>query len=828
MLRRLLPRAHPPAAQPTPPPSALAAAIEQCERELRSYERRQLAQDTANLGWQTPGALHDIETHADGLRLSFERGVILMHWRAPDALHVRLTQTGAAAGRAYPPLRTNGTPLVECALQDEGDSVSLATSAAICSVHKHDGQLRLALRDGTPVCADFGRMAWQPGKRARLTLPMRDSERWYGLGIRHAEADVRGQRILLWNLGGDGTRCCVPFALGVTGAGSVGILWRNPARGWADCGAAQPDDLIIQSDSDTLDYILIAGATPGQVIARGVGLPGAPALPPLWALGYQHAVDADADATLVHALAAQFRRRAAPCDALHLGASYMDGERPFTIDAARFPAMKALIDELHADGFQVVAGLHPAVQANEEYPPYLSGSGRQLFISYPDGQPVRGAAAPGISLFPDFTREDARAWWSDQMTGLVRLGIDGVMLDDSEPSILRAQGLTTLPDAARHAGDVPHTHVHNTYGLRMADATRIALEKNRAGLRYLAGLPSGWAGSAQAGFAWVIDLPPSWEGVQTMLRAALNASLSCLPVVAVDVSGRLHADDGELHARWLQAACLMPGLRGHAARSAPWAFGQPYEVINRVTLELRYRLLPYLYSCIAQAREYGLPIIRPLWLAQPGDEALAQIDDAYQVGDHVLVAPVLTPGARQRTLTLPDGVWYDYWTNERYVGGETIQVFAPLEQVPLFVRAGAALPMAEPLQYINERAPTRPAVRIFPGSAETTVYEDHGEGTAYLHGEYRWTYFTCTWDADTLLTISHRHTGAYAPPYKQVSIEVVGLPGEPLDVRLDRQGAPLWYFDRDTLELVVTDDFGRIEIDYRVDPDDPTRKRRES
>jgi hypothetical protein len=144
------------------------------------------------------------------------------------------------------------------------------------------------------------------------------------------------------------------------------------------------------------------------------------------------------------------------------------------------------------------------------------------------------------------------------------------------------------------------------------------------------------------------------------------------------------------------------------------------------------------------------------------------------------------------------------------------------------VRAGAALSLDEPMQFVHERPQERPVVRIFPGTAETTVYEDHGEGTAYLHGEYRWTYYTTYWETDSLLTITQRHAGKFAPPYEQVSVEVVGLPGEPLTVRLDRQGAPLWYFDRDTLEIVVTDAFGKIEIDYRSDPDDPTRRRREA
>jgi alpha-glucosidase len=272
----------------------------------------------------------------------------------------------------------------------------------------------------------------------------------------------------------------------------------------------------------------------------------------------------------------------------------------------------------------------------------------------------------------------------------------------------------------------------------------------------------------------------------------------------------------------------MPFFRTHSNidthAQEPWAFGQPYEVINRLTIELRYKLLPYLYSVVAQAKEYGWPIVRPIFMAEPDNPNLRTIDDSYMLGDAILVAPVLEAGAVRRSVYLPVGQWYDYWTNELFEGGQIINVPAPLERLPLFVRAGAVLPLWPEMNYVGEKAVETLVYRVYPGEFETVQYEDKGEGFDYENGDYRWIYITCGWD-DSKLIINRRVAGRYEPLYKSIKLEVVGFDEEPMQVRVDRQGAPLWFYDDGLLELNI-DTFQRIEILRKPLPSDKTIMRR--
>jgi alpha-glucosidase len=275
----------------------------------------------------------------------------------------------------------------------------------------------------------------------------------------------------------------------------------------------------------------------------------------------------------------------------------------------------------------------------------------------------------------------------------------------------------------------------------------------------------------------------------------------------------------------LQAACLLPYFRSHTAlntrQQEPWAFGQPFEVINRVTIGLRYRLMPYLYSVVAQAAEYGWPIVRPLFTAEPDNPDLRTVDDCYLVGDGLLVAPIIEKGATSRSVYLPAGAgWYDFWTNECFEGGQTLEVTAPLERLPLFVRSGLVLPLWEDQQFVGQKAINRQTLRLYPGNHETILYEDAGESLAYQEGDYRWVYITAR-EEDEKIIVNRRTAGRYVPDYSTINLEIIGLDDEPHRVRVDRQGAPLWFYDQGILEVTV-DTFNSVEVTRKPSSSDPT------
>ncbi|MDX2140478.1 MAG: glycoside hydrolase family 31 protein [Chloroflexota bacterium] len=784
-----------------------------CEREMREYERRYPA-PAPTADWMTPGAVVSIEPHPRGVVLQCANTRLTLEWVTTDCLRVLHKPSLLIAPLTLP----QDKPAFEVA--DGEDVLVLQTANAVCRVNKRDGRLRLDLADGTPAFADAGGIAWGGG-RTRLSAALRADSWCAGMGTRMGAINLRGQRVTLWNDVPQGIVASAPFYLDASPRATCGVFWRDPARMVIDCGATTAHEMSLMCESDTIDYLLFAAATPEAVVTRYTALHGAFDLPAWWSLGYQQGGDVATDADSIAAFAGQFRKREMPCDVLHLGAATMDGGRALTVDANRIPSLRTLVDDLHDQGFQVALDVHPAVQADDAFPVYASGFGRSAFVTYPDGQAVRVASIPGASVLPDFARAEVCDWWGEQLRACVRSGIDGIVTTASTPEIKRSTGPQTLPDMAHHltaSGYVRHVHMHNCYGQSMAQACCVPLEQHRAGLRPLIMMTSAWADAARTGMTWLPAQATGWEGIRAMLRGVLNAASSGMPLIGVDVAGA----DGELQSRWLQAAFLLPGLRGCVE---PWAHGQLYEVVNRLTLGLRSRLLPYLYACIAVAREYGTPVIRPLWLLDPADAAL-RIDDAYMVGSALLVAPVVAAGDIERRIQLPEGLWYDFWTNEPVSGGREIVVPAPLERVPVFVRAGAVVPLGEPLEYVNQRVSESLLLRVYPGNAETTLYEDHGEGRAYMHGEYRWMYYTCLWEDDATFTISRRKAGVYAPTYKRVKVEVVGLTEEPEDIRMDRQHAPLWFYDSGQLEISADDDFGRIEVWMHSTPTTPTRKRR--
>ncbi|HEX2908709.1 MAG TPA: TIM-barrel domain-containing protein, partial [Phototrophicaceae bacterium] len=639
----------------------------------------------------------------------------------------------------------------------------------------------------------------------------------------------------LWNTdapvyqrGADPLYYNIPFYLGIHSQSVYGVFWDNSNRGMADLGVARNDTLTFEAESGELRYYLFAGADVKRVLSRYTELTGRISLPPLWSLGYHQSRFSYQSRDVVLQVAEEFRNRGIPCDAIHLDVHYMDGFRLFTWDTKRFPQYQEMLDKLHAQGFKVVAHVPPGVKVDNQFRLCLNGIERDIFLHYPDGKLVLGPEWSGICHFPDFTHPAARAWWNEQMAPFLRVGIDGICNNMGEPAIFTQEGSATLPDYVQHQRDGlggTHLESHNVYGLLMGRSSMEALQKHRAGLRPFNIIRAGFAGAQRFGSSWTGNNVSDWDHLRLSISMALNMGLSGAPFTGPDVGGFQKDCSAELFTRWLQAASLLPFFRSHSALGTaaqePWAFGQPYEVINRLTITWRYRLLPYLYSVFAQAKEYGWPIVRPLFMAEPNNPHIRAIDDCYTVGDALLVAPVLQAGAVRRPVYLPVGEWYDFWTNELLIGGQVIDVPAPLERLPLFVRAGTILPLWPEIQYFDPQAIDSLVYRVYPGDSETVLYEDDGEGLAYEKGEYRWVYATCRWD-ESKLFIDRRVAGRYQPAYKSLRLEVVGLDEEPMQVRVDRQGAPLWYFDDDILEVTLRDDFQRVEIIGKPQPDDRT------
>lgn len=815
------------------------ADMKLAEATMKRYTQQYAANDgTIASVWRQPGVVEQIVPTERGMQLHCQQGVLDLLLISADCLCVRWLATGDLAEPLSYAISKFEWSLVQFTWRETPRFIELRTSALVCIIQKNSLRIEYQTAVGRPICSELKGIEYRSDGAVRLSLNLRPDEACYGVPERAEGLNLRGKRFTLWNTdhgdyerGSDPLYYNIPFYLGVHSEAVYGVFWDNSHRGIVDLGRSYPSEISFEAEKGELRYYLFVGEDVKSVLARYTELTGRIKLPPYWALGYHQSRYSYYPQEQVIALAEEIRAKRLPCDVIYLDIHYMDGYRVFTWDQNHFPEFAKMIARLHKLGFKVIVILDPGIKVDPTFSVYQEGIARDIFVTYPDGVPVTGVVWPGVCHFPDFTDPDARAWWAEECQKLLDAGVDGIWNDMCEPAVFGHKTVSTLPDFARHEHEgrgSTHLEAHNVYGMLMGRASLEALEQGRPGLRQVNIIRAGYAGAQRYAMSWTGDNAADWDHLKLSIPMTLNMGLAGAPMTGPDIGGFRGDADAELLTRWMQLACLMPYFRNHTAlgsrQQEPWAFGQPYEDIMRAAISLRYRLMPYLYSVVAQAYEYGYPVIRPVFMAEPANPELRGIDDCYMLGDSLLVAPVQEPGATKRSLYLPTGLWYDFWTNQAIYGRREITVDAPLERLPLFVKAGTVLPIWPVMQYMRDQIVSTLNLRIYPGKFETVLYEDKGEGLEYLTGDYRWVYLTCAWE-DLTLVVKRRTAGRFEPSYRDIKLEVYGFDSEPESVRVDRRPAPLWYYDDGLLELTV-DPFSQLEITRQVSSSDRTVARR--
>ena len=654
----------------------------------------------------------------------------------------------------------------------------------------------------------------------RLTRPLASQERIYGLGERTGDMNKRGQAFPIWNVDPPKGHTpetvtmytSIPFYLGlhVDDGRAHGVLIDHTGLVEMDMGKSNEAEASMTIQGDSLIVYFFVGPTPADVLRQYTELTGRMPLPPSWALGYHQCRWSYASEQQVRQLATRLRDRAHPCDAIWLDIDYMNGFRNFTWNPETFPAPKQMIDDLHAQSFHLITIIDPGTRLDENYFVYQQGMEHDYFCRLQDGTLFQGEVWPGSCVFPDFSRSEVRTWWGNLYKDLLDQGVDGIWNDMNEPSLkpILPQPQDELPifratmskDVLHHAGgDQPtgpdgppvlHKFYHNAYGMEMARATYEALLRLRPNTRPFVLTRAGTAGMQRYAASWTGDNTSWWEHLLMAMPMCLNISMSGVPFVGVDIGGFWNPSNGELLARFTQLGALLPLCRNHNAidnpDQEPWAFGEPYESINRKAIELRYRLMPYLYTLFHEAATTGAPIIRPLYYHYPRDERACDTQYEFLLGDALLSAPIYEQGATSRSVYLPEGSWFDYWDGNEYPGMGWSDIAAPLERWPLFVRGNSILPSGPLMQYTGQHATdplTFTCYMAEDGLADYTLYEDDGSTLAYRNGAFAQTSITCRVDRDLIeVAIEERYTD-YRPQHEWYEV-VVHVGGQVLQQRV--------------------------------------------
>jgi alpha-glucosidase len=517
----------------------------------------------------------------------------------------------------------------------------------------------------------------------------------------------------------------------------------------------------------------------------------------------------------------------------------MDGFRVFTWDAGRFPDPAGLIADLRAQGFETVLMVDPGVKEDPGYDVYRDGMETDMFLKTIDGEVAKAPVWPGFCAFPDFTDPRVREWWGDLHEDLYkRLGVSGFWNDMNEPAVFHVHR-KTLPDSVLHHYEgIPCSHrkAHNVYGLQMNRASWESYRRLRPDKRPYLLTRATFSGGQRYAAVWTGDNFSNWEHLQIANIQCQRLSVSGLSFCGTDIGGFAGSADGELFVRWLQLAVFHPMMRVHSmgqhasgdtlpaeeaelsapdlhvSDQEPWSFGEKWTDLAKKAIELRYCLLPCLYSAMWHHTLDGTPVIRHLAFADANDPRLWEQERDFLFGEHVLVSPVIQPKTQRQSIYLPKGNWYYFWTGQAGSGEVFVNIMP--DQIPFFVREGAVLPVYPARQWTGEKPVEELTLYVYykNGLETSHLYEDEGEGYAYTDGLFSLKIFE-TEGKNGHFTLRQRKEGNFRPDYEKVKIYLVGFPAFVKHCTVDEVEMPIKEIrlrDRSLYTLTVSPHFGRV------------------
>ncbi len=793
------------------------------------------------------------------------------------AMRLRYVPSGASA----PPSRSwavvDATPAREVTAGSLDGALTVCADGITARVEASTCRVRITDREGRTLLDDGASPGWSrdPDGVVRVVRATPSDERFYGFGERMGPLERRGTRAVFYNTdayesryGGvsptaDPLYASIPVYVGVRGGVAYGVFTDNSRRLEVDVAMRDPSALTVTAAGGEIDQYVFAGPTMGDVVRRYTRLTGRTPTPPRWSLGYHQCRWGYRDAARVEAVAAEFRTRRIPVDAVWLDIQHMNGFRTFTWDPVNFAAPAAMTARLADAHVHAVVISDPGLKVDDAWSVYRDARDGGHLLRSASGSVFEGTVWPGRAAFPDFTRGATRAWWGDRVGELSRTGVAGIWLDVNEPTVFPESGGGSVPDETPVDGDGASTtmaEAHNVYGMLEARATREGLSSAAPDRRPFVLTRAGYAGVQRFAAMWTGDAPSTWTSLRQQLPTMLGLGLSGVAFVGSDVGGYSGHATPELFARWIELGAVSPFFRGHVTQGVPdqepWAFGTEVEDISRAHIQERMRRMPYFESLFAEAAETGAPVLRPL-AYEFSDDASARVDDEAMLGAWMLVAPVFTEGATSRRVHLPPGRWFEVDSGAVWQGPADVDLEVTLAAAPTFVREGAILPRGPAQQYAEAWASRAPLeLDVYPAERTTaiTLVDDAPDGPVDApRGRVT---FETSRDARSM-TLSARTTGDPSRLASQLTVRVHRVDHEPAAVtvggralaRLDATAwssgsAPGWWYDandrslslrgveRASLPLTATYDTSLIEerpdVDVALDvtvPDGTPRDR---
>lgn len=637
----------------------------------------------------------------------------------------------------------------EFIVEEDSNFVIIKGTKVLTFVDKNTTEISFKDLDGNIINEDF-QPSFKDEKGNVYISKVNDCLAYYGLGEKGGDLNKKGCYTENFNTDDPETDDdsityykTIPFYVALKEEATYGIFFDNSFRSYFDMGKEMGDRIFFGAIGGQIQYYFIPGENIKEVVKNYTALTGRMEMPPLWSLGYQQCRFSYFSQEEVRELVKTFEEKDIPLDVVYLDIDYMDGFRVMTFKTPNFDDAAGLISDLKEKGIRTITIIDPGVKVDEEYDVFKRGKEGNHFTKKLDGEMFIGAVWPGDSAFPDFSNNDCREWWKSELKKFIsEHGMDGIWNDMNEPCVFNNDHKTMLETCLHNSdnGVIEHKGFHNRYGFEMSRCSKEAQEELHPNERGFSMTRATYAGGQRYSSVWTGDNMSLWSQMRMSISMNANLGISGFSFVGNDVSGFGLDSSEELFIRWMEMGPFIPIFRNHSnmytRRQEPWAFGPRAEKIAKKSIELRYELLPYIYDLYYISHKEGLPIFRPMIMEYEKDMNLLNMREQFMLGENMIVAPVLYEGERSKTVYLPKGSWFNYFTMEKLQGGKWYKLPCELDEILVFVKEGAIIPTYnKKFRNVKER-PNNILLKVFGENAKGFHYNDDGHTMEYLEGKY--------------------------------------------------------------------------------------------
>jgi alpha-glucosidase len=760
---------------------------------------------------------------ANGVEIKSGTAVMQVTALRDDLLRVRVGANGKLPEDAsWAVLPASRTATVQVKPESNEKSVGFATAKLRVTIERQPLAMTVTDLAGNVIVQDLPEHPVEfHGAEFRIYKHSPEDEHYFGLGDKPGPLDRRNEAFTDWNTDAFGWQessdpiyKSIPFFMTFQKGIAGGVFLDNTWRVSFDFNKELRDGYSFGAPDGPLDYYILYGPAPKDVVRAWAWMTGPTPLPPLWTLGYQQSRYSYYPETEVRRIADRLRSERIPSDVIWLDIDYQLKNRPFTVDPDKFPHFDQMIQDLKAEHLRsvIITDLHVAKLPNQGYKPYDEGLAGGHFVKNPDGSVYTGVVWPGPAVFPDFTQKKSRDWWGTLYSDFVSKGVAGFWNDMNEPAVFEVAS-KTMPDDVRHRIDEPgfqkrnanHLEIHNVFGMENSRGTFEGVRRLAPDVRPFVMTRASYAGGQRYAATWTGDNSSTWNHLRQTTPQLINLGLSGFGLSGADVGGFAGSPQPELLTKWLEIAAFHPIDRDHTSMGTnpqePWENGTTKDLdLRRKYIETRYRLISYLYTTAEEMSRTGIPMMRPLFLEFPDasrDKHPIDLNtnNEFLIGPDLLIAPSPYPDMLDDyQAVLPPVGWYDFWTGQplRFgvqagrVGNDNvpdndlqITLHNRVDTVPVFARAGSIIPM-QPLVQSTMIKPEGPlTLRVYPpqrqsGACEGSLYLDDGVSYAYQKGDFLRLKFTCELTSTGVTLKIGAREGSFVPWWTQFSVEVYG------------------------------------------------------